>query len=81
MITDHFKYTDKGPRQNNQDSVESIAFPNLFFACVADGVGGCPFGEVASKHSITSFVELISGGTEDLGQIIEVTVMIGMRGA
>ncbi len=73
MRTDHFKYTDKGPRRNNQDSIAAIDLPNLLFACVADGVGGAPCGDVASTESINSFVEHLTGGNEDLAALTELT--------
>src|SRR5262245_21352784 len=39
-------------RENNEDSIEVKAFPDLTVAVVADGMGGQAAGEIASKRAV-----------------------------
>ena len=39
-------------RENNEDSIEVKAFPDLTVAVVADGMGGQAAGEIASKKAV-----------------------------
>jgi len=39
-------------RENNEDSIELKAFPDLTVAVVADGMGGQAAGEIASKKAV-----------------------------
>jgi PPM family protein phosphatase len=56
MIYNYFKYTDKGPRNENQDSHEVSIFEASCVACVADGVGGGNCGSLASSLSVETFI-------------------------
>ena len=39
-------------RENNEDSIEVRAFPDLTVGIVADGMGGQAAGEIASKRAV-----------------------------
>lgn len=52
---DYYQYTNRGPREKNEDSLYVDIHHNSVFACIADGVGGLPHGEVASKYVIEKF--------------------------
>src|SRR5207248_4484517 len=39
-------------RENNEDSIEVKAFPDMTICIVADGMGGQAAGEIASKRAI-----------------------------
>src|SRR3954465_3549440 len=39
-------------RENNEDSIDVKAFPDMTVCLVADGMGGQAYGEVASKRAI-----------------------------
>ena len=39
-------------RENNEDSIEVKAFPDMTVCIVADGMGGQAAGEIASKRAI-----------------------------
>ncbi len=39
-------------RDNNEDSIEVLALPQMTLCLVADGMGGQAAGEVASKHAV-----------------------------
>src|SRR5882762_3225646 len=39
-------------RENNEDSIEVKAFPDMTLCIVADGMGGQAAGEIASKRAI-----------------------------
>lgn len=57
---DYYKYTNIGPRDKNEDSLYVDFHFNSVFASIADGVGGLPFGEVASKYVVDRFVQNIT---------------------
>lgn len=52
-----FKYSDPGPREENQDALESTEFNGTHIACVADGVGGNNCGKFAAQSSVKFFQE------------------------
>jgi serine/threonine protein phosphatase PrpC len=52
---EYYKYTNRGPRERNEDSLYVNIHYNSVFASIADGVGGLPHGEVASKYVIEKF--------------------------
>ncbi|MBN2881453.1 protein phosphatase 2C domain-containing protein [uncultured Draconibacterium sp.] len=56
----YYKYTNKGPREKNEDSLYVDVHHNSVFASIADGVGGLPHGEVASNYVIGRFVNNIT---------------------
>lgn len=51
----YFQYTNIGPRSKNEDSVYAGFHFNSVFAFIADGVGGLPHGEIASKYVVNEF--------------------------
>ena len=57
-------FTHKGKRELNQDIVAiKKIFPDVFFFCVADGMGGYKNGEIAARiatESITTYLSNIS---------------------
>ncbi|MBD0400584.1 PP2C family serine/threonine-protein phosphatase [Flammeovirga sp. EKP202] len=57
---DYYKYTNKGPRAINEDSLYVGFHYNSVFASIADGVGGLPHGEVASKYVVDKFSQNIT---------------------
>src|SRR5262249_8605800 len=47
------RFTEVGNyRENNEDSIDVKAFPDMTVCLVADGMGGQAAGEVASKRAI-----------------------------
>lgn len=47
------KHTDLGNyRENNEDSIEVKAYPEMTLCIVADGMGGQAAGEIASKRAV-----------------------------
>lgn len=60
MIT--LNYSDKGPRDQNQDFVAFEKFEDTTVIVVADGVGGNRGGSTASRLACESFVQLIKSG-------------------
>jgi PPM family protein phosphatase len=52
---EYYKYTNIGPRERNEDSLYVDIHYNSVFASIADGVGGLPHGEIASKFVIEKF--------------------------
>ncbi|HRJ31292.1 MAG TPA: protein phosphatase 2C domain-containing protein [Cyclobacteriaceae bacterium] len=63
-MTDHNTYSDKGPRHENQDSVEVKVFDNMLVACIADGVSGKECGKKASSLTIRFFLDHFSKGAD-----------------
>ena len=59
MKIESFKYSDSGPRLENQDSISVKEFEDFFVACIADGVGGRNCGSIASQESINFFLSEI----------------------
>ncbi len=60
MKYDINKYTDKGPRDINEDRIGILTIKdNYLAACIADGVGGSKFGEIAAQKSMDYFFELL----------------------
>jgi protein phosphatase len=55
-----YKYTNKGPRETNEDSLYVDIHYNSVFASIADGVGGLPHGEIASRYVTDKFMNNIT---------------------
>ena len=51
----YFEYTNIGPRSVNEDSYYISKLNNEIFACIADGVGGMKYGNVASEFVTRHF--------------------------
>lgn len=67
MKFNYYCHTSKGPYKENQDSLElSFVNQNDLVACIADGVGGGAFGDLASKYATNKFVSSISDSSESL---------------
>lgn len=60
----HHLYTDKGPRHENQDSVEIKSDGTSLVACIADGVSGKDCGKKASSETIRFFLDNYSSGSD-----------------
>lgn len=60
-----------GPRKVNQDSLNYFDTGKTIYACIADGVGGRPCGEVASKISTDVFIDFIKKGHKPSESLIE----------
>ena len=57
MRFDIIGYSDKGPRQKNEDAWAYNMFDeSTLTVCIADGVGGNPCGQVASKMCVDNFI-------------------------
>lgn len=59
MTTDIAFYTDKGKRDNNEDTVTVVETSNSIIAIVADGLGGHSDGEIASKQALDTIKRLL----------------------
>lgn len=70
MSIKFYKYSETGPRFENQDSLDAAAFDNSFYACIADGVGGSNCGKIASQESVSFFISQIISGKTNLKEII-----------
>lgn len=71
MRVDFFKYTDKGGRNENQDSLDVRLINNsILIACIADGVGGANCGQVASEISVKEFHNKLNMGTGNMKEIL-----------
>jgi serine/threonine protein phosphatase PrpC len=64
-----FKYSDKGPRVENQDSM-SVAVGDELVACVADGVGGSDCGKLAAETSVDNFISKVQLFRYDLKSVL-----------
>jgi protein phosphatase len=66
-----------GPRENNEDSISYEYTDGFHILAIADGVGGLPFGEVASKLATQNFVraakKLFSMKTDPIEVIVRAT--------
>ena len=51
----YFKYTNKGPRKVNEDSLYILQTNELIYASIADGVGGMKYGQFASSFLVNEF--------------------------
>lgn len=52
-----------GPaRSNNEDFYDYRFVGDVLVMAVADGLGGCPYGEIASRIAVTSVIDSISEG-------------------
>ena len=57
------EYSDKGPyREKNEDSVKCTVSGDHAFLVIADGLGGAPFGEIASKTACEEATKILSEG-------------------
>jgi serine/threonine protein phosphatase PrpC len=70
MTIEHFTYSDKGPRTENQDFLGIKDHGSFFIACIADGVGGENCGHLAARTSVEQFIEETSMGANDLGEVV-----------
>lgn len=52
-----YEYTDIGPRNENQDFIGYKILPDLFIACIADGVGGNKNGKFVSNYVVNEFLK------------------------
>ena len=57
-----FGITDKGRRKQNEDCWAGIRVADAYLLAVADGLGGCAAGEVASKIAVDTLTDLFSAG-------------------
>ncbi len=68
--------TDTGlVRNNNEDCVTTLIHPQnskIKLLAVADGIGGCPKGEVASKYVITKLEEWFINENKDIFKSINI---------
>ncbi|TAJ13931.1 serine/threonine-protein phosphatase [Marinilabiliaceae bacterium JC017] len=71
MKIDIYKYTNKGPRSENQDSLGYKRFDQSFIACIADGVGGANGGKFASQYSVDKFLKTVSNFNDSLNPVVE----------
>lgn len=65
-----YKYTDKGPRNENQDSFGYKRAENFFVACIADGVGGANGGKLASQKSVDEYLNGVNNTNINQNKII-----------
>jgi len=65
-----FQFTDRGSRENNEDSIKTFENPDFTAACVADGVGGQKCGKLASETVVEFFAERVESFETDLQNII-----------
>jgi protein phosphatase len=56
----YFTYTNIGPRDINEDSFFATIKEDILYACVADGVGGMNYGNIASAFVTKSFEETLT---------------------
>jgi protein phosphatase len=66
-----FKYSDKGSRIENQDTVEALELNGFYIACVADGVGGGNCGKLASQTIVDLFISNKYDTNINLTEVIE----------
>ncbi|MDE6035161.1 MAG: protein phosphatase 2C domain-containing protein [Ruminococcus sp.] len=52
-----YSYSDKGNRENNEDSVKTLQVDDELIAVVADGLGGYQSGKVASDIAVTTIMD------------------------
>lgn len=66
-----------GPaRYNNEDSYDYRFVGDVLIMAVADGLGGCPYGEVASRIAVTSVIDSISKSLEADGSEADLKFML-----
>ena len=63
MKISFFKYSDKGPRTENQDALAITNTDKLSVICIADGVGGVNCGKIAAMESVSFFIENVDKNT------------------
>jgi serine/threonine protein phosphatase PrpC len=73
MNLNFFKYSDRGPREENQDALDTVRLRNFSIACIADGVGGGNCGSLASNESIKFFLGSIESCNFHLQKCIDET--------
>jgi protein phosphatase len=62
MSLDIASLTSAGPRRRNEDSfVASELRDGCAAIAIADGLGGHAGGDIASKHAVDRFIEMVSG--------------------
>ena len=63
--------SEKGRRETNEDAYLAIKAGNRYIFAVADGLGGCRAGEVASSHAISILERTVKTGTEPAKVLLE----------
>lgn len=61
MIFSFSSYSDVGSRENNEDSLDIQIREGTLLAVVADGLGGCENGELASRVAVESIFRELEG--------------------
>lgn len=65
-----YKYSVKGARNENQDSLEVISDNDSTIACIADGVGGESCGKIASQNSVSLFISAIKPFEDNIIEVV-----------
>lgn len=71
MKYEYITYSDKGPRNENQDFLRVGIQDENIIACVADGVGGSNCGSKASQLSVNNYFKEITNGNLNLSSILK----------
>ena len=58
MKVNIFKYSEKGPRNENEDAVGFVSNEQYCLCCVADGVGGKNCGAYAANYSLQRILSI-----------------------
>lgn len=61
MVFSFSSYSDVGTRENNEDSLDIQIREGTLLAVVADGLGGCENGELASRVAVESIFRELEG--------------------
>lgn len=70
-MTDHYLFSSIGGRAANQDSADCFEAGNVRGFVVCDGVGGCRFGDIASKTVCEEFKKPFIEGAGSVEECIE----------
>lgn len=62
MTLDHYQYTGRGGRAENQDYAAQLLLPRGALWALADGVGGHGFGRMAAVTAVECFAEQVRAG-------------------
>ncbi len=63
--------SEKGRRETNEDAYLAIQVGDRYIFAVADGLGGCRAGEVASSHAISVLERAVRTSTEPARVLLE----------